>query len=154
MASVRKMGLGVLWILPLLLLPIGFFAALPWLKTINQTIAISISAVLTILAMSYANYLGFRALNRLDEVQKAGAAFAAQWGAPAGQAVFALLLMLPSFQSFATATVSAVTGTFAPEATGITVVVLCSLAVGFAILLILQSIGTVVVQAMWWAFKR
>src|SRR5579862_5563982 len=143
---------GALWILPLVVVPIAFFAAIPWLKSIGKPMAILVAAAAVIFAMSYANDLSFRAQRRLDEVQKAGAAFAAQWGAPAGQVAFGLLLVLPPFKDFATATVSK----FAvhPGANVDGAVVVLSLALGFCALVVLQAIGTTVVHAIWWTAKR
>lgn len=152
MTTAPKKGRGALWILPVVLVPVAFFAAIPWLKTISQPMAILVTAAVVIFVMSYANYLSFRALRRLDEVQKAGAAFAAQWGAPAGQAVFALLLVLPPFRDFATAVV----GKF-PIHPGMAVdgtVVVLSLALGLCSVVLLQGIGTVVVHSIWWTVKR
>lgn len=152
MTTTRKMGRGALWILPVVLVPVAFFAAIPWLKTISQPMAILFTAAVVIFFMSYVNYLSFRSQRRLDEVQKAGGAFAAQWGAPAGQAAFGLLLVLPPFIDFTTAVVSK----FAADP-GMTVdrtVVVFSLALGFFGVVLLQAIGTAVVLAVWWTDKR
>jgi len=105
-----------------------------------------------VFVMTYANYLSFRAQRRLDEVQKAGAAFAAQWGAPAGQVAFGLLLVLPPFKDFATAVVGRFAGHPGMPADG-TVVVL-SLALGFCAIVLLQGVGTAVVHAIWWTARR
>ena len=152
MTTAPKMVRRALWILPLALVPVAFFAAIPWLKTIGHPMVILITAAVVIVLMSYANYLSFRAMRRLDEVQKAGAAFAAQWGAPAGQAAFGLLLVLPPFRDFVTAVVSKF-----PVHPGVTVdgtVVAVSLALGFMGIVLLQSIGTLVAHTIWWTVKR
>lgn len=146
------MAQAVLWVLPLLVLVVAFFAAIPWLKTINPSIAISIAAAVVIFGMCYGNYLGYRALRGLDEVEKAGADFAAQWGAPLGQAAFCLLLVLPPFQSFMTA---AVGGFVAGDGTPADVtVVITTLAFGFFAIVALESIGRVIMQALWWTVRR
>ncbi len=152
MATAPKAGRSVLWVLPLVLVPAAFVAAIPWLKTISPPMAISVTAAVVIFAMSYANYISFRAMRRLDEVQKAGAAFAAQWGVPAGQVAFGLLLVLPPFIDFTTA----VTGKVAvhPGMTVDRTAVVVSLALGFVVLVLLESIGRVVVHAIWWNVKR
>lgn len=155
MTAEPKMGRmvqAVLWVLPLVVLAVAFFAAIPWLKTISQPIAILITAAVVIFGMSYGNYLGFRALRGLDEVEKAGAAFGAQWGAPLGQAAFCLLLVLPPFQNFMTAVVSQVVAD--PGRTVDVTVVVSTLALGFFAGIVLQSIAMVAVQAIWWTVKR
>ena len=151
-ATPKTVGVSLLRFLPIVVVPVAFLAALPWLKTISHPMALLVAAAVVIFAMSYANYLSFRCQRRLDEVQKAGAAFAAQWGAPVGQAAFALLLVLPPFKDFATAIVSKF-----PVHPGMTVdgtVVLISLALGFCGVVLLQAIGTAIVHTIWWTVKR
>jgi glucan phosphoethanolaminetransferase (alkaline phosphatase superfamily) len=155
MAAASNLGQCALRISPLLLVPVALIAGVPWLIRISYPMAILVTAAAVVFAMSYANYLQFRATRRLDEVQKAGAAFAQQWGAPAGQAAFALLLVLPPFAGFATATVSAFVSRFAghPLTVDRTAVVL-SMGLGFVVLVFLEAVGRVVVHAMWWTDKR
>jgi hypothetical protein len=122
---------------------------------IGQSVVILITAAAVTFAMSYANYVSFRAMSRLDEVQKAGAAFAQQWGAPAGQAAFALLLVLPPFRDLASAAVSAFVGRFAGHPVPVDgTAVLLSMAFGFVVLVVLEAIGRVVVHTVWWNAKR
>jgi len=147
-----RMGQAVLWVLPLVVLGVAVFAAIPWLQTISQPIAILITAAVVIFGMSYGNYLGYRAMRGLDEVEKAGADFAAQWGAPLGHAAFCLLLVLPPFQNFMTAVVSGLAA--GPgRAVDVTVVV-TTLSFGFFAIVLLESVGRVIVQVLWWTFKR
>jgi hypothetical protein len=148
----RKVGRGALWVLPLVLVVVAFLAATPWLQTIGQPIAILVAAAVVIFGTSYANYLSFRAMRGLDEVQKAGAAFAAQWGPPAGQAAFCLLLMLPPFQDFTIAVASkfAVHSGMTMDRTAIVV----SLTLGLFVLVLLEAIGRVVVLTIWWKDKQ
>lgn len=145
-------GRGALWILPAVLVLVAFFAALPWLKTIGRPMALLVTAAVVIFVMGYARYLSFRAQRAMDEVQRAGGAFAAEWGVPAGQAAFGLLLVLPPFKDFATAIVSK----FAvdPGTTVDGTIVVFSLALGFVGVVFLQIIGTVIVQAIWWRVKQ
>ena len=152
MTTALRTGRLALWILPLVAVPVAFFAAIPWLKTISHPMAILVTAALVIFAMSYANYLSFCSQRRLDEVQKAGAAFAAQWGAATGQVAFGLLLVLPPFKDFATAVVSRFAAHSGATVDG-TVVVL-SLALGFCAVVLLQGVGTAAVHAIWWTARR
>jgi hypothetical protein len=149
------MGQRALRISPLLLGPVALVAGIPWLMRISTPMAILVTAAVVIALMSYANYLQFRVMRRLDEVQKAGAAFAQQWGAPAGQAAFALLLVLPPFAGFAAAVVGAFASRFAghPMTVDRTAVVL-SMGLGFVVLVLLEAIGRVVVHGLWWNARR
>lgn len=156
MTTAPRMGRGALWILPIVLVPAALVAAFPWLMRISYPMAILVAAAVVLFEMSYANYLSFRALSRLDEVQKAGAAFAQQWGAPAGQAAFGVLLVLPPFRDFATAVVSAFMSRFVSHP-GVTVdgtAVVLSLAFGLVALVLLEAVGRVVVHTLWWRGKR
>lgn len=152
MPGMPKIWRRALWILPLVAIPAAFFAILPMLKTLSPPIVLLIVTTFMIFAMGYSNYLSYRALRRLDEVQKAGAAFAAQWGAPVGQAAFALLLVLSPFGDFTIAIVNKLIA--APGTIMDPTVVVGALSVGFCTLLLLQAMGTVVVQAIWWTARR
>lgn len=147
-----RMGQALLWVLPLVVLGVAFVASIPWLTTISQPIAILITAAVVIFGMSYGNYLGYRALRGLDEVEKAGADFAAQWGAPLGHAAFCLLLVLPPFQNFMTAVVSRLAA--GPGTTVDVTVIVTTLSFGFFAIVLLESVGGVIVQVLWWTFKR
>ena len=106
MTATPKMGRVALELLPVVLVPVAFLAASPWLKTtIGGPMVSLIGAAVAIFVMGYANYFAFRRQREQDEVQKASAGFAAQWAMPAGQAAFVLLLMLPPFGDLATALV-------------------------------------------------
>ncbi len=118
-------------------------------------ILIAVTAAVVVLAMSYANYLSFRAQRGLDEVQKAGAVFAAQWGPAAGQVAFGLLLVLPPFRDVATAAVSAfVSRLVAHPMTVDGTVVILSMGLGFMALVLLEAVGRIVVHTIWWKSKR
>jgi hypothetical protein len=151
MTATSKMGWCLFRALPFVLVPVAFIAALPWLNRISYPLTLLVAAAAVIFLMGYVNYLPYRALRRQDEVQRAGAAFAAQWGAPLGQAMFALLMVLPPFKDFALALV----GKFLhPEAAVDGRVVVLSLTLGFCGVVLLQCIGTALVNTLWWTLKR
>jgi len=154
MAAAPKRWRHLLWVLPLVLVPAALIAGVT-LGRPPMIVATFAAAAAVIFMMTYAHYLQYRVMRRLDEVQKAGASFAQQWGPPAGQAVFALLLVLPPFKDAATAAVGAFVRS--PAAHPVTVdgtVVLLSLTLGFVVLVLLESIGRVVVHTIWWSAKR
>jgi hypothetical protein len=138
--------------LPLVVVPAAFVAALPWLKAIGRPAALLVAATVGAFVMSYASYIAFRALRRLDEVQKAGMEFAAQWGAPVGQAVFVALLIMPPFADLASAMVGRIAAH--PGMVVDRAVVVVAMGLGFIGTVLLQGVGSIVVQAMWWAGKR
>jgi hypothetical protein len=139
---------SVLRLLPLIILPIAFFAAVPWLKSLPQEQALLITAAFAIFVIGYANYFTFRQQRGLDEVESASAGYAAQWGVPAGQAAFVLLLLLPPFQAF----VSSIVNQFGAEF-GVTLSqpgAVLVMALAFCGIVILQTIGTFVIYMFWW----
>jgi hypothetical protein len=102
--------------------------------------------------------VGLLQLSRIPPTARAGrsaeggGAFAAQWGAPAGQAAFALLLVLPPFQDVATTIVSKFAADSGMNVKG--TVVVFALALGFIAVVLLQTIGTIIVHTLWWTDKR
>jgi hypothetical protein len=96
--------------------------------------------------------LAIRHQRGLDEVEKASAGFAVQWGVPAGQAAFVLLLMLPPFHAVATAVVGAFAGD--PGVPADRSVVVVAMTLGFGGVVALQTLGTIVVGVLWWKAKQ
>jgi hypothetical protein len=143
---------AVLKLLPLVLVPIAFFASIPWLKTLSAEQSLLITAAVATFVIGYANYFTFRYQQGLDEVESASVGFAAQWGVPAGQALFVLLLLFPPFQAFATSVVNQFITEFAnnPGATVDRTAVILAMALAFCSIVVLQTIGTLVVYMFWW----
>jgi hypothetical protein len=146
-----KSGRVALLFLPVVLIPVAFLAAGPWLRTVGgQTVTLVAAAVAAILTMSYANYLSFLVLRTQDEVEKASAGFAAQWGVALGQIGFVPLLMLPAFLEMSTDLVRELTHDPGVQQR----VVALAMTFGFCGLVLMQCIGTLVVRALWWRSKR
>jgi len=152
MTAKPTIGRLVLGVLPLIVVPAAFVAALPWLTSIDKTAAMLAAWAAAIIVMSYATYLSIRVHRGLDEVQKAGAAFAAQWGMAAGSMTFVLLLMLPPCRDFAIALIRDGAGALGADSDR-TVVVL-ALTFGGCGVVLLQAVGTLVVSSIWWRAKQ
>lgn len=153
MTATPKTGRVALGLLPVVLVPVAFLAASPWLKTTTGGPMVSlIGAAVAIFVMGYANYFAFRLQRGQDEVQKASAGFAAQWAMPAGQAAFVLLLMLPPFGDLATALVRDWAGE--PGAAVDRKVIVFAMMFGFGLVVLLQTIGLFIVTSIWWMDKR
>ncbi len=137
-------------LLPLVIVPAGYLALVPWLKDVGGPATVTIiSAAVAIFVMGYANYFAYSHQRKLDEVQRAGASFAAQWGMSVGQILFVLLVLLPPVQDFATWLVNSVEGDAADSGT-----VVFAMVLGFCGLVVLQTIGTVIVNLVWWTAKQ
>lgn len=143
----------VLGVLPIVLVPAAFIAARSWLETaLGDTMMTVVAGTVAIFVMGYANYFALRFQRGQDEVRQAGLGFATQWGVPAGQAAFVLLLLLPPFQDLATRLVGDFAG---DDATGVDrSVVVSAMTLGFCAIVLLQTIGLAVVNSIWWMARR
>ncbi|HEY9541787.1 MAG TPA: hypothetical protein VIR05_09140 [Luteimonas sp.] len=91
----RKIGRCVLWFSPVVIVVIGFLAAIPWLKQQNDTFVLALTAVASIFVMGYALFISHRLQRHLDEVQIASAGFASSRGWVWGGMATVLLLAMP-----------------------------------------------------------
>ena len=85
----------MLWFSPVIIVVIGFFAAIPWLKQQNDTFVLALAAVVSIFVMGYALFVSHRLQRNLDEVQIASAGFASSRGWVWGAMATVLLLAMP-----------------------------------------------------------
>lgn len=90
-----KIGRYALWLSPVVIVVIGFFAAIPWLKQQNDTFVLALTAAGSIFVMGYALFISYRLQRQLDEVQIASQGFASSRGWVWGAMATMLLLMLP-----------------------------------------------------------
>ena len=151
MTSATKVGRCTLKVAPIVLVPVVFLASGPWLKAAaGPVVTLIAGGAAALFVVAYANYLAFLVQRRQDEVQQASTGFATQWGTAAGQAVFVALLVVPAFTDFATGLVRDLVGSAAPERQ----LVVMAMTFAFCAVVLLQSIGTVVMRAVWWRAKR
>src|SRR3546814_15956309 len=82
-----KIGRCVLWFSPVVIVVVGFLAAITWLKQQNDTFVLALTAVASIFVMGYALFISHRLQRDLDEVQTPSAVFPRPirwvWGAVA-----------------------------------------------------------------------
>ena len=90
-----KIGRYALWFSPVVIVVVGFFAAIPWLKQQNDTFVLTLTAAVSIFVMGYALFISHRLQRHLDEVQIASQGFASSRGWVWGAMATILLLMLP-----------------------------------------------------------
>ena len=152
-AAKPRPGLALGFLVVIVLFAFALAAAKPWLKTTIGDLAFDLVAVAgAILAMGYASYLASRFHGGLDEVQKAGAEFAARWSQPAGQFAFLMLLMLPPVRDLMTSLVIEYGGP-GPGNTVDRSVVKFAMVLGFIGVVMLQALATAVFNAIWWKSK-
>lgn len=90
-----KIGRYTLWLSPVVIVVVGFFAAIPWLKQQNDTFVLALTAAVSIFVMGYALFISHRLQRHLDEVQIASAGFASSRGWVWGAMATVLLLLMP-----------------------------------------------------------
>lgn len=90
-----KIGRCALWLSPVVIVVVGLFAAIPWLKQQNDTFVLTLTAAVSIFVMGYALFVSHRLQRHLDEVQIASQGFASSRGWVWGAMATILLLMLP-----------------------------------------------------------
>src|SRR3546814_11774305 len=90
-----KIGRCVLWFSPVVIVVVGFLAAIPWLKQQNDTFVLALTADASIFVMGYALFISHRLQRDLDEVQIASAAVASSRGWVGGAMATVLLQAMP-----------------------------------------------------------
>ena len=143
----RKTSHSLLWFAPPIVVMAAFFASLPWLADIDETVTLSITAAASIFVVVWGHFVATRMERALDEVQLAGQRFAQAKGA-AGGTLVTLLLLLPTPVAYW------VTDNLILMTTGVgepiernTVYV--GMVFGMVLLIVMQAIGTVVANAIW-----
>ena len=92
---VGMLGRYALSLSPVVIVVVGFFAAIPWLKQQNDTLVLTLTAAASIFVMGYGHFITHRLQRHLDEVQIASQGFASSRGWVWGATATAVLLMLP-----------------------------------------------------------
>jgi cobalamin synthase len=90
-----KIGRYALWFSPVVIVVVGFVAAIPWLKQQNDSFVLALTAAVSIFVMGYSLFVSHRLQRHLDEVQIASAGFASSRGWVWGAMAAILLLLLP-----------------------------------------------------------
>lgn len=142
-----KIARRALWGSPFVIVPAALLASIPWLKQLDVAITLGIAAAAGIFVMGYSIFLAMRLNRRLDEVEIAGQRFAQAQGWTIG--IFAagpVMVFPPAMNALANlANILANTfGSGSPE-----VAVRVAIVIGFVMVVILQTLGTIVVS-IWW----
>ena len=143
MNHLGKISLGALWFAPLVIIPVAFFASLPWLKQQNDAIFLGVNAAAAILLMGYSVFLAARLNRRLDEVEITGGRFAQTKGMTIGT-IAAVLVMLSPPSMNALVDLANTVGAGSPEKA-----VRVGIPIGFMLVVFLQMVGMVAVY-IWW----
>jgi hypothetical protein len=144
MNNLGKIGRGALWFAPVVIIPVGFFASLPWLNQQNDAIELGVIAAFAILLMGYSIFLAERVNRRLDEVQIAGQRFATTKGMMIGTGVAALVMLLSMDALVDLAnTIGPALGSSPDKPVKLGIVF------GYMLVVVFQLLGTIAVS-IWW----
>lgn len=141
--ALAKIFWYALWIAPIVIVPVAFFASLPWLKQQHDAISLGISAAAAIFVMGYALFLAARVNRRLDEVEIAGQRFAQTKGMTIGMVAAVLVMMFPPAMN-ALVNLANTIGAGSPDKA-----IKLGIVIGFILVISLQTLSIVAV-AIWW----
>ena len=136
-----------LWFAPPIVVVVAFFASLPWLAELDETVSLSITAAASIFVVTWAHFVATRMERALDEVQLAGQRFAQAKGAAGGTFITILLLLTPPLVEWVTDKLILMTTGSGETPERDTVYV--GMVFGMVLLIVMQTLGTVVANAIW-----
>jgi hypothetical protein len=136
-----------LWYAPAIVVIAAFFASLPWLAELDETVTLSITAAASVFVLVWGHFVAMRMERALDEVQIAGQRFAQAKGAAAGTLVTLLLLLPTPVVDWVTDNLIRITTGSGETPERNTVYV--GMVFGMLLLIAMQSLGTVVANAIW-----
>jgi hypothetical protein len=142
-----KIGRAALWGSPVVIVVVGFFAAIPWLKQQNDAVTLIVAAAAAIFVMGYAHLLANRVQRHLDEVQIAGQGFATSRGWNWGSGAAVVLLLLPPVANWLIDLANTLS-TGSPEMPDRGAVRL-ALVFGLILVVLVQFVGVIVASAIW-----
>lgn len=134
-----------------MLVAIALFAAVPWLRSLPDPIALTITIGASLAVIVWSLFISTLLNRRLDEVEQASQRDAWQHGTTAGTIAVALLLCLPpvndNIAGWANAAALALKGSTdkAP---------MLAFVAGFVTLALAQVIGAYIACNLWWRAKR
>jgi hypothetical protein len=149
---VGKFARIALWFSPIVIVTTVFAVAMPWLKQQSLVVIEVVSAVASILVMGYGLFLAMRLERGLDEVQVASQGFAYAKGWVWGGVATGFLLMVPPVMNGLVDLVHALVnalGTPSPDMAN-QAAVRAAFFCGFALVMLMQSLGFVVASLVWW----
>ncbi len=154
MTGRRKLSQGVVVLLglgPPVLVAIGLFAAVPWLKSLPDPIALTITIGASLAVIGWSLFVSALFNRRMDEVQRASQRDAWQHGTTAGTIAVAILLCLPPVSDGIVGLANAAATTLKGSTEKAPLIAFVG---GFVTLALAQVIGAFVACNLWWRAKR
>ena len=143
MNNFGKTPRSALWFAPLVILPIVFFASVPWLRRQDDAISLGIAAAFAIFVMGYSHFLAARVNRGLDEVEIAGQRFAQTQGMMIGPFAAVLVMIFPPAMNALVELAHTIAAGSPDKA------VKLGITMGFMLVVLLQTVVMVAVS-IWW----
>jgi hypothetical protein len=149
--KLSQTSLTLLALIPTVLLGVILFSALPWLKSLPDAVAMTISIGAAIVVMAVSLAVSILAQRRQDEVQCASGRYAVQHGNILGALLVAGVLLAPPFHDWLIATVNDIANSLKGDTQKAPMIAYVA---GVATLAFAQVFGTIAASAWWWRGKR
>jgi hypothetical protein len=143
----RTTSQSLLWFAPPIVVMAAFFASLPWLADLDETVTLSITAAASIFVVVWGRFVATRMERALDEVQLAGQRFAQAKGAAGGTCITLLLLLPTPLADWVMDNLIRMTTGSGQTPERDTVYV--GMVFGMVLLILMQALGTVVANVIW-----
>ena len=125
--------------------PVVFVAALPWLRQQSQGLVLLVTGVAATLTVVTSIALAILYDRTIDEWQRSNARFSTQWGWTIGGGVLALILILPPVRDLIISGAAIWGGTSNPDAR----LVITTFTFGFMATVLAQALCTILLSLAW-----
>lgn len=150
LSNLPRILLGAIALAPAVIVVIAMFAAIPWLKSLPDNIAMAIAITASVFVMGWSLFIAFAAQKTQDEVQRHSERIGLQYGFTGGALFVAILLMIPPFHDVVINTANHLAISLKGDAAKAP---LLAYVAGIATLAFAQSIGAVIASRFWWRSK-
>lgn len=142
--------LGLLAIAPAVIVVTAMFAAIPWLNSLPDSIAMAIAITASIFVMGWSLFIAFAAQKTQDEVQRHSERIGLQNGFLGASIFVAILLFIPAFHDFVINASNSLATSLKGDAEKAP---LLAYVAGVVTLALAQSIGAIIACRIWWRSK-
>lgn len=148
--SSPKTSRRYLWLAaPTIIVPLAFFAALPWLKNQDDTVVYLTGGIASFIVVATSFVMAIFKDRAMDEWHRSAARFANQWGWLAGGGLLAVAFAFPAFRDVFVSAVGAVARA-RDTAAGIDAQTVHLAAIfGFMATIFVQAVCIAALNAMW-----
>lgn len=142
--------LGALALAPGVIVVAAMLTAIPWLKTLPDSIAMTIAITASVFVMGWSLFIAFIAQKSQDEVQRHSERIGMQYGFVGASIFVAILLFIPAFHDFVNDAATSLAVSLKGSADKAPLLAYVG---GIVTLALTQSVGAVIACRFWWRAK-